>query len=134
MPYPRLTQRVDRHAALAVLTGRWSAALRATVPNAAGVSRVGWVRFLAWNTLACALWAPVVVGVGALVERGAAGAQLGLAFLSVLVLLAVATSLVIGYQRWCGTRLLAAPTPDDPIDTPTFPAPEPPRRGDAHDR
>lgn len=87
-----------RHPAGTVLTGRWSAALRACVPNAAGAARLGWWRFNCWNLIACALWAAVVVGIGTLVGRatGLAVAALGVA--SLLSLAGVIALIAIAYR------------------------------------
>lgn len=99
---------LGRRTGVAVLTGRWNAALRACVPTAAGVSRVGWWRFLGWNALACALWAPAVVGAGVLIEQAAVLAQATLSTLSLVTLVTVTALLATGYRRWSGSRV------DDP--------------------
>ncbi len=102
------TAMLQQRTGVAVVTGRWNSALRACVPNAAGISGVGWKRFLAWNALACAIWSPVVVYVGALAERAAFVAQAGLSLVSVLVLLGVIGFLLIGYQHWAARSLAKA--------------------------
>ncbi len=99
---------LEQRTGVAVVTGRWNSALRACVPNAAGISRVGWKRFLAWNALACAIWSPVVVSVGVLAERAAFVAQAGLSLVSALVLLGVLGFLLISYRNWAARNLSKA--------------------------
>ncbi len=48
----------------AVFLGRFIGVLRALVPALAGVSRMPYRRFLFWNFLGAAVWAPSVVGLG----------------------------------------------------------------------
>ncbi len=48
----------------AVFVGRFTAALRALVPGLAGMSRLPYGRFLAWNALGGALWATTFVFIG----------------------------------------------------------------------
>lgn len=101
-----------RRAGLAIMTGRWSAALRACVPNAAGISQVGWMRFMVWNALACAVWAAGVVGVGVAIQRALTGADLVLTVVSTLTIVLVAGVLLAGYRRWAA-QLEASPPPAD---------------------
>jgi len=48
----------------AVFVGRFTAALRALVPGLAGMGRLPYRRFLAWNALGGSLWASAFVTVG----------------------------------------------------------------------
>ena len=48
----------------AVFVGRFTAALRALVPGMAGMSRINYGRFLAWNALGGLLWASTFVILG----------------------------------------------------------------------
>ncbi len=48
----------------AVFVGRFTAALRALVPGMAGMSRLPYSRFLAWNVLGGVLWATAFVVLG----------------------------------------------------------------------
>ncbi len=91
---------LDQRTGVAVVAGRWNSALRACLPNAAGISGVGIKRFLAWNALACAIWSPVVVYVGVLVERAAFLAQAGLSVVSAIVVLGIIGFLLISYRHW----------------------------------
>jgi membrane-associated protein len=86
---------VRRYGGRAVFLGRFTAALRALVPGMAGMSRVPYARFLAWNALGGALWASAFVILGYLagsqyksIERYANYLGLGLLVLiaSILVL------------------------------------------------
>jgi membrane-associated protein len=85
-----------RRGGAAVLLGRWVAFLRAVMPALAGMSRMRYLRFLAFNAAGGLVWGAVVVLVGyaagasyAAVEgtvgRGAAIAVLALALVAVLV-------------------------------------------------
>lgn len=55
---------VRRRGAMAVLLGRWAAALRALVPGIAGMSGLGQARFTAANLTGGALWATAVAAAG----------------------------------------------------------------------
>lgn len=68
----RAIRLVRRRGAVAVLLGRWAAALRALVPSVAGISGVSPVRFTVANLVGGAIWAAVVATVGYL-----AGASYG---------------------------------------------------------
>jgi membrane protein DedA with SNARE-associated domain len=54
----------ERHGGRAVFLGRWVGALRAVVPFAAGLARMPYRRFLAWNIAASLGWVATVVGAG----------------------------------------------------------------------
>lgn len=60
----RAQQTIRQFGGRAVFLGRFTAALRALVPGMAGMSRVGYGRFLAWNALGGALWAAAFVVLG----------------------------------------------------------------------
>jgi membrane-associated protein len=47
-----------------VCVGRFTAALRALVPGMAGMARIHYGRFLAWNALGGAVWAAAFVILG----------------------------------------------------------------------
>ncbi|HEX5534183.1 MAG TPA: DedA family protein [Actinomycetales bacterium] len=55
---------VRRRGAVAVLIGRWAAALRALVPGVAGMSGIGRLRFTVANVAGGALWATAVAVAG----------------------------------------------------------------------
>jgi membrane-associated protein len=50
---------LQRHAGAAVFVGRWTSVLRAVVPAVAGMSRMPYGRFLAFNVLGGVAWAAV---------------------------------------------------------------------------
>lgn len=101
------------HIGLAILTGRWNAALRACVPNAAGAAKLGWRRFLAWNALACAIWSPVLVGVGMAAYRTATMALTTLSAASTFVLMVIAVFLISGYRKWGSHEISQETSPED---------------------
>jgi membrane-associated protein len=85
----RAKQTVRSFGGKSVFVGRFTAALRALVPGMAGMSRISYGRFLAWNAAGGLLWATGFVLVGYLagsqyktIERYAN--YLGLALLAVI--------------------------------------------------
>jgi undecaprenyl-diphosphatase len=60
----RAQQTIRQFGGRAVFLGRFTAALRALVPGMAGMSRVRYARFLAWNALGGTLWAAAFVVLG----------------------------------------------------------------------
>jgi membrane-associated protein len=86
-------QSVRSYGGKAVFLGRFTAALRALVPGMAGMSRIGYARFLAWNAIGGAIWAAAFVVLGYLagsqykqIERYANYLGLGLLVLIAAVL------------------------------------------------
>ncbi len=65
---PRQTERALRliagNSGTAVLIARFTAVLRTLVPTLCGMSGIPLRRYLAWSTLAGALWAPACVALG----------------------------------------------------------------------
>jgi membrane-associated protein len=55
---------IDRHGGKAVFIGRLTALFRALVPSMAGMSRMHYRTFLAWNALGGIVWAPGCVLLG----------------------------------------------------------------------
>ncbi len=55
---------VQRHGGAVVFLGRWTSVLRAVVPAAAGMSRMRYGRFLAFNVLGGVAWAAVFTVAG----------------------------------------------------------------------
>jgi membrane-associated protein len=81
----RAKESIRRLGGRSVFIGRFTAALRAFVPGLAGMSRLPYGRFLAWNALGGATWATAFVVLGYLagsqyqrIERGANYFGLGL--------------------------------------------------------
>ncbi|MDR1394272.1 MAG: VTT domain-containing protein [Bifidobacteriaceae bacterium] len=108
------TDRLRRRPVGAVMVGRWNAALRACLPNAAGVAGTGAARFFGWNSLACVIWAGVVTGAGLAIHHAVRFAQLGLSAASALALLIVIWVLWFGYRRWRQTLPPDNPNPFQP--------------------
>ena len=99
---------LERRGGPAVLLGRWVGVLRALVPSLAGIGRMPYRRFLAWNATGGVLWASTVVLVG-----DAAGAQyprvehlLGRASLLLGALAVVVVTLLV-VRRHCGGGIAA---------------------------
>ena len=55
---------IDRHGGKAVFLGRLTAILRALMPSMAGMSRMRYRTFLAWNAAGALIWAPGCVLLG----------------------------------------------------------------------
>ncbi len=92
---------VERRGGRAVFLGRFVGVLRALVPTLAGVSRMPYRRFVAWNAAGGLVWAPTFVAAGYLaggsyrrVERYA-----GQATLVLVVVVAMAAAVGTG-ARW----------------------------------
>jgi membrane-associated protein len=85
---------VRRRGALAVLLGRWAAALRALVPGIAGMSGLSRRRFTAANVIGGTLWASTVsvLGYGAGASYRVLEHRLGVAGGVVLVVVVVAVT------------------------------------------
>jgi undecaprenyl-diphosphatase len=60
----RANESVRKFGGKAVFVGRFTAALRALVPGMAGMARIHYGRFLAWNALGGAVWAAAFVILG----------------------------------------------------------------------
>jgi len=87
---------LSQRGAYAVFLGRWTAFLRAMMPGLAGVSRMRYPRFLAFNALGGVAWGTTFVLVGYLagdsyarVERIAGSTAAGVTVVVLLVALAV---------------------------------------------
>ena len=100
----RASAYVNDRGGAAVFAGRWTSVLRALVPGIAGMARMPYGRFLAYNVVGGVLWATTFVVLGYLagasyqrVERIAGRASL---------LLVVAIALVVGV-RWVVHRVAA---------------------------
>lgn len=82
---------VRRRGVMAVVIGRWAAALRALVPGVAGMSGLSRARFAAANVASGALWASTVAVLGYLASHGYAILEhrLGLAGVAAAAVLVV---------------------------------------------
>lgn len=90
----------ERHGGRAVFLGRWVGALRAVVPFAAGLGRMPYRHFLAWNLAASVGWVTTVVGAGWFLGDTVAEAVGDLsAALSLAVVAALVLVLVVRWRR-----------------------------------
>jgi len=90
----RTKEMIRRFGGRAVFVGRFTAALRALVPGFAGVSRMRYRTFLAWNLIGGALWATAVVVAGYLAGDAWRRVSSDISVVSYLILGAVVVFLV----------------------------------------
>lgn len=83
----------------AVFLGRFTAALRALVPGMAGMSRLHYGRFLAWNVLGGAVWATAFVILGYLAGSQYERLERYANLIGLALLVAVAAFLVVRSRR-----------------------------------
>lgn len=95
----RATALVRRRGAVAVILGRWAAALRALVPGVAGMSGLPATTFTAANVVGGAVWAGAVAGLGYLAGAGYRTLEHRLGLGSEIVLAAVAVLVAAGIWR-----------------------------------
>ncbi|MDX6491734.1 MAG: hypothetical protein QOD43_1979 [Gaiellaceae bacterium] len=96
-----------RHGAKTIFIGRFFSVLRVTAAWMAGISRMPWLKFLAWNAAGGICWAALVGLVAYYLGQAAADAisRYGLIGGSVLVVLAALA--LVGFHFW-KKRLLRA--------------------------
>jgi len=96
-----------RHGAKTIFIGRFFSVLRVTAAWMAGISRMPWLKFLAWNAAGGICWAALVGLVAYYLGQAAADAisRYGLVGGSVLVVLAALA--LVGFHFW-KKRLLRA--------------------------
>jgi membrane protein DedA with SNARE-associated domain len=124
--WARAEEFVHRRGGPAVLIGRWVSVLRALVPTLAGMTRMPYRRFLAWNALGGVTWATTVVlaGYAAGSAWRTAAHALGTAG-TVLGVVVVAAAIVVLLVRRARRSSAAAP---DPAESPAHVG-GPPDRG-----
>lgn len=83
----------------AVFVGRFTAALRALVPGMAGMSRLHYGRFLAWNVLGGVLWATAFVVLGYLAGSQYQRLEHYANLIGLALLVAIAVFLVVRHRR-----------------------------------
>ena len=88
---------MQRRGARAVFFGRFVAVVRTAVPFLAGVSRMPYRTFLAWNAVGAVIWSVVHVGVGAAVGASLGQAESTISAMSVVLVVVVAAVFV--HQR-----------------------------------
>jgi membrane-associated protein len=94
----------------AVFIGRFTAALRALVPGMAGMSRIGYRRFLAWNAAGGLIWASAFVLLGYLAGSQYKRIERYANYGGLVILVAVAVLVYLHHRR--GPR----PAPAGPGD------------------
>jgi undecaprenyl-diphosphatase len=88
----------------AVFLGRFTAALRALVPGMAGMSRLHYGRFLAWNVLGGAVWATAFVVLGYLAGSQYQRIEHYANLIGLALLVAVVAFFIVRRQRAKRTR------------------------------
>jgi len=88
----------------AVFLGRFTAALRALVPGMAGMSRLHYGRFLAWNVAGGVIWATAFVILGYLAGSQYQRLEHYANLIGLALLVAVAAFFVIRYRRKKNSR------------------------------
>ena len=92
---------VAKHGPAAVLLGRWVGVLRALVPALAGMTRMPYRRFLAFNVIGGVTWATAVIMAGYALGASWKQAQRYLGEASVLLAAAVVLAVIV---RWLIVR------------------------------
>jgi membrane-associated protein len=82
-----------------VFIGRFTAALRALVPGLAGMSRLGYRRFLAWNAAGGVLWASAFVILGYLAGSQYARIEHYANYIGIALLVVIAAALYLRHRR-----------------------------------
>jgi len=95
----RAEETVRHFGGKAVFLGRFTAALRALVPGMAGMSRLHYGRFLAWNFLGGAVWATAFVILGYLAGSQYQRLERYANLIGLALLVAIVAFLLIRHQR-----------------------------------
>lgn len=93
---------LDRHGGKGILFGRFTPPIRGIVPAVAGITRIGWGRFLVAASLAAVAWAPAHIIPGALIGASLQLAGAVTARLAAFILLLV----LFGYLLVSAVRLI----------------------------
>ncbi|MDP9232061.1 MAG: DedA family protein [Actinomycetota bacterium] len=96
-----------RHGAKTIFIGRFFSVLRVTVAWMAGISRMPWLKFLAWNAAGGICWAALVGLVAYYLGQAAADAISRYGLIGGSVLVALAALALVGFHFW-KKRLLRA--------------------------
>jgi membrane protein DedA with SNARE-associated domain len=96
-----------RHGAKTIFIGRFFSVLRVTAAWMAGVSRMPWVKFLAWNAAGGICWAVLVGLVAYYLGHAAADAISRYGLIGGVALVVLAALALIGFHFW-KKRLLRA--------------------------
>jgi undecaprenyl-diphosphatase len=95
----RAKETINNFGGKAVFVGRFTAALRALVPGMAGMSRLHYGRFLAWNVLGGALWASAFVILGYLAGSQYQRLERYANLVGLALLVAIAAYLYLRHRR-----------------------------------
>jgi membrane-associated protein len=95
----RAEQTIRNFGGKAVFVGRFTAALRALVPGMAGMSKLHYGRFLAWNFLGGLIWATAFVILGYLAGSQYQRIEHYANLIGLALLVAIAAFLIVRYRR-----------------------------------
>jgi undecaprenyl-diphosphatase len=95
----RAEESVRNFGGKAVFIGRFTAALRALIPGMAGMSRISYGRFLAWNAIGGLLWATAFVILGYLAGSQYKQIEHYANYIGLGLLLLIAAVLIIRHRR-----------------------------------
>ena len=98
----RAEESVRNFGGKAVFIGRFTAALRALIPGIAGMSRISYGRFLAWNALGGLLWATAFVILGYLAGSQYKQIEHYANYVGIVLLVIIALALVVRHRRRAG--------------------------------
>jgi undecaprenyl-diphosphatase len=90
---------IRKFGAKSVFVGRFTAALRALVPGLAGMSRLAYGRFLAWNAAGGTLWAVGFVMLGYLAGSQYAEIEHYANYIGIALLVLIVIALVVRHRR-----------------------------------
>ena len=96
-----------RHGAKTIFIGRFFSVLRVTAAWMAGISRMPWLKFLAWNAAGGICWAALVGLVAYYLGQAAADAISRYGLIGGLVLVVLVALALVGFHFW-KKRLLRA--------------------------
>lgn len=99
-----------RHGAKTIFIGRFFSVLRVTAAWMAGVSRMQWLKFLAWNAAGGICWAVLVGLVAYYLGHAAADAISRYGLIGGVALVVLAALALVGFHFW-KKRLLRAESP-----------------------
>ncbi len=97
----------ERHGAKTIFIGRFFSVLRVTAAWMAGISRMHWLKFLAWNAAGGICWAALVGLLAYYLGHAATDAIRRYGLIGGAVLLALAALVFVGFHFW-KKRLLRA--------------------------
>ncbi|HEV7203813.1 MAG TPA: DedA family protein [Jatrophihabitans sp.] len=102
---------IRRFGGKSVFIGRFTAALRALIPGLAGMSRLPYPRFLAWNALGGLLWAVGFTVLGYLAGSQYARIEHYANYLGLALLVLIAVALIVRHRRRSRKKGASPPVP-----------------------